>query len=92
MLRLRRRLGRPRVAVDAARIAVLRAQGHSWCAIRRETGIAQGAAPRAFYGLPKSLVASTSLILRKWPRRLSQAGLLRMPRGRPNGVQDGKPT
>ena len=68
------------------------AQGHSWCAIRRETGIAQGAAPRAFYGLPKSLVASTSLILRKWPRRLSQAGLLRMPRGRPNGVRDGKPT
>jgi hypothetical protein len=33
-----------------------------------------------------------SLILRKWPRRLSQAGLLRMPRGRPNGVRDGKPT
>src|SRR5579863_4493679 len=34
-----RKLGRPRVTVDAARIAVLRAQGHSWSTICRDTGI-----------------------------------------------------
>jgi len=44
-----KRLGRPRVAVDASRIAALRAQGHSWGTIRRETGIAKGTAQRAFY-------------------------------------------
>jgi DNA invertase Pin-like site-specific DNA recombinase len=48
-----RKLGRPRVAVDGARIAALRAQGHSWGAICRETGIGKGTAQRAFYGLPK---------------------------------------
>jgi DNA invertase Pin-like site-specific DNA recombinase len=53
-----KRLGRPRVAVDGARIAALRAQGHSWGAIRRETGIfAKGTAQRAFYSLPESLVS-----------------------------------
>jgi DNA invertase Pin-like site-specific DNA recombinase len=46
-------LGRPRVAVDSARIAALRAQGHSWGTIRRETGIAKGTAQRAFYSLPQ---------------------------------------
>ena len=54
-----RRLGRPRIAVDASRIATLRALGHSLGAIRRETGIGKGTAQRAFYGLSKSLVAST---------------------------------
>jgi DNA invertase Pin-like site-specific DNA recombinase len=53
-----KRLGRPRVAVDAARIAVLRAQGRSWRTICRETGIGKGTAQRAYYGLPKSLVSS----------------------------------
>jgi len=43
--------GRPRVAVDASRIAALRSQGHSWGTIRRETGIAKGTAQRAFYSL-----------------------------------------
>jgi len=46
-----KRLGRPRVAVDGARIAALRGQGHSWGAIRRETGIGKGTAQRAFYSL-----------------------------------------
>jgi len=46
-----KRLGRPRVAVDGSRIAVLRAQGRSWDTICRETGIAKGTAQRAFYGL-----------------------------------------
>jgi DNA invertase Pin-like site-specific DNA recombinase len=46
-------LGRPRVAVDASRIAALRAQGRSWGTIRQETGITKGTAQRAFYSLPQ---------------------------------------
>jgi DNA invertase Pin-like site-specific DNA recombinase len=46
-------LGRPRVVVDASRIAALRAQGHSWGTIHRETGIGKGTAQRAFYSLPQ---------------------------------------
>jgi DNA invertase Pin-like site-specific DNA recombinase len=42
-----RRCGRPRVAVDAHRIASLRAQGASWSTIRRETGVSKGTAQRA---------------------------------------------
>ena len=53
-----RKLGRPRVAVDACRIATLRAQGCSWGTIHRETGIAKGTAQRAFYGLPNIPVSS----------------------------------
>jgi len=47
-------LGRPRVAVDATRIAALRAQGHSWTEVSRELGIGKGTAQRAFYSLPKN--------------------------------------
>jgi DNA invertase Pin-like site-specific DNA recombinase len=54
-----KRLGRPRIAVDAPRIATLRSQGRSWSVICQETGIGKGTAQRAFYGLSKSLVAST---------------------------------
>src|SRR5712692_6121358 len=50
-----RRLGRPRVTVDAARIASLRAQGRSWREITRETGISKGSAQRALSGLPKNV-------------------------------------
>ena len=49
-----RRLGRPRVIVDASRIALLRSQGHSWAEIGAETGISKGTAQRAVVGLPKS--------------------------------------
>jgi len=49
-----KRLGRPRVAVDVTRIAVLRAQGHSWARISKELGIGKGTAQRAFYSLPKN--------------------------------------
>src|SRR5215470_7859626 len=42
-----KRLGRPRVIVDSARIALLRAQGHSWSKICNETGIGKGTAQRA---------------------------------------------
>jgi DNA invertase Pin-like site-specific DNA recombinase len=48
-----RRLGRPRVIVDAARIASLRSQGLSWAQIKAELGVSKGTAQRAFAGLPK---------------------------------------
>jgi DNA invertase Pin-like site-specific DNA recombinase len=54
-------LGRPRVAVEASRVALLRQQGRSWAEITQETGISKGTAQRAVAGLPTNLVASTSL-------------------------------
>ena len=47
------RLGRPKVIVDAARIANLRAQRRSWCEISKELGIGKGTAQRAVARLPK---------------------------------------
>jgi len=52
-----KRLGRPRLAVDARRIAVLRAQGHSWRAIASELG----ASERSVRRCGKYPVASDSL-------------------------------
>jgi DNA invertase Pin-like site-specific DNA recombinase len=49
----RRRLGRPRVIVDASKIASLRAQGRSWAQIVVETGASKGTAQRALVGVPK---------------------------------------
>jgi len=43
-----KRLGRPRITVDASRIAILRAQGHSWAAVSSELGIGKGTAQRTF--------------------------------------------
>jgi DNA invertase Pin-like site-specific DNA recombinase len=48
-----RRLGRPRVIVDAPRIVELRAQGRSWAQIKDEMGVSKGTAQRALVGLPK---------------------------------------
>lgn len=48
-----KRLGRPRVVVDASRIAFLRVQGRSWAEIGTETGISKGTAQRALASLPK---------------------------------------
>ena len=48
-----KRLGRPRVIVDASRIAAIRAQGRSWAAIKAEVGVSKGTAQRAVAGLPK---------------------------------------
>ena len=50
-----KRLGRPRVVVDAERIAALREQAQSWAQIERETGISKGTAQRALASLPKNL-------------------------------------
>ncbi len=47
-----KRLGRPRVIVDAARIADLRSQGRSWREICAATGLTKGTAQRAAYSLP----------------------------------------
>ena len=46
-----RRLGRPRVALDAARIAALRAQGRSWREIARLVGTNTASARRAVPGM-----------------------------------------
>jgi len=53
-------IGRPKTAVDAPRIALLRHQGRSWAEITRETGISKGTAQRAVAGLPKMVVAEAS--------------------------------
>src|SRR5450759_151153 len=42
-----KRLGRPRVIVDASRVASLRAQGRSWSQITDEIGVSKGTAQRA---------------------------------------------
>ncbi len=44
-----KRLGRPRVIVDAGRISVLRASGSSWSEIAQQTGWTKGTVQRAFY-------------------------------------------
>jgi DNA invertase Pin-like site-specific DNA recombinase len=49
-----KRLGRPRVVVDGARVRALRAEGYSWREITAETGISKGSAQRAFCSLPKN--------------------------------------
>ena len=48
-----KKLGRPRVAVNAVRIGQLRRQGASWSEVCDETGLSAGTAKRAFYGLSK---------------------------------------
>jgi DNA invertase Pin-like site-specific DNA recombinase len=47
-------LGRPRVAVDAAKIGRLRVAGASWATICDETRLSKGTAQRAYYSLPKN--------------------------------------
>ncbi|MFZ0461091.1 MAG: recombinase family protein [Candidatus Acidiferrales bacterium] len=46
-----KRLGRPRIAVDAAEIARLRASGASWPTVARELGVSVGTAYQAARGL-----------------------------------------
>jgi DNA invertase Pin-like site-specific DNA recombinase len=50
-----KRLGRPPVAVDAARISALREGGRSWREITTQMRISKGSAQRAFWGLPKNV-------------------------------------
>ncbi len=48
-----RRLGRPRVAVDRAKVAALRRAGASWEAIGARLGVSPSSAWRAYRGFPK---------------------------------------
>jgi len=50
-----RQLGRPKVVVDAVRIATLRNSGASWRIICKQMGLTKGTAQRAFYSLPKNV-------------------------------------
>jgi DNA invertase Pin-like site-specific DNA recombinase len=56
-----RRLGRPKVSIDSARIVALRRVGRSWSEIATETGWTKGTVQRAFYrqnacpSLPKNV-------------------------------------
>lgn len=45
-----KRLGRPKVGVDAVKIAALRRAGRSWSEIAKETGWTKGTVQRATYG------------------------------------------
>ncbi len=49
-----RKLGRPHITVDTARIAMLRGQGCSWATICHQTGLSKGTAQRAVHTLPKN--------------------------------------
>jgi DNA invertase Pin-like site-specific DNA recombinase len=49
-----KRLGRPRITVDAVQIARLRASGASWQQIAHRMGIGVGTAVRAFQSIPKT--------------------------------------
>jgi DNA invertase Pin-like site-specific DNA recombinase len=53
-----KRLGRPRVAVDAVKIAALRAQGRSWPQIARELGISVGTAFQTAQRLSKKVLGA----------------------------------
>ena len=48
------KLGRPRVSVDAARVAALRNSGASWSTIAAQLRLSAGTAKRAYYGLSKN--------------------------------------
>jgi putative DNA-invertase from lambdoid prophage Rac len=45
-----KRLGRPKISVDYAKIAALRRAGRSWSEIAKQTGWTKGTVQRAFYG------------------------------------------
>jgi DNA invertase Pin-like site-specific DNA recombinase len=53
-----KRLGRPRVAVDAARIGRLRAQGLSWASIATELGVGEGTVRRLAHASAKNPIGA----------------------------------
>jgi len=55
-----KRLGRPRVAVDATRIGRLRAQGLSWEKIAEQLGIGEGTVYRLAHASAKNLTGSAA--------------------------------
>ena len=56
------RLGRPRVVVDARRIAALRSEGLSWAKIAERLGIGEGTAYRIAQASAKNLLATAPAI------------------------------
>ena len=65
-----KRLGRPQIGMDSARIAVLRHAGRSWSEIAKQTGWTKGTVQRAIYaqksrpGLPKKVQRSFGQAIR----------------------------
>jgi hypothetical protein len=57
-----KRLGRPRVVVDAAKIAALRASGASWRIVCEKTGLTKGTAQRGLRSLHKNLALPKKII------------------------------
>jgi DNA invertase Pin-like site-specific DNA recombinase len=49
-----KRIGRPKVIVNASKVRALREAGRSWSEICRETGLTKGTAQRSVSGLPKN--------------------------------------
>ena len=47
-----KKFGRPRVKIDAVRVAELRNEGLSWSQVCQRLKLSKGTAQRAFYGLP----------------------------------------
>lgn len=56
-----KRLGRPRVHVDAARIATLRAAGASWAAIAKQLSLGEGTVRRAALASAKNPAAADTI-------------------------------
>jgi len=56
-------LGRPRVVVDASKIAAMRGHGLSWAQIQAELRVSKGTAQRAFASIPKK-------VLLQYPRKI----------------------
>jgi DNA invertase Pin-like site-specific DNA recombinase len=56
-----KRLGRPRVFVNAQKIADLRERGYSWAKIVAETGVSMGSAQRSLASLPKNPLEATAV-------------------------------
>jgi DNA invertase Pin-like site-specific DNA recombinase len=52
-----KRFGRPRVEIDAARVAALRSQGLSWSQVCRTLNVSKGSAPRSLARLPHKTTA-----------------------------------
>ncbi|HEV2386778.1 MAG TPA: recombinase family protein [Candidatus Acidoferrales bacterium] len=67
-----KRLGRPRVVVDALEIARLRTSGASWSEITAKLGVSKGTAQRAAASLPKNPAAN---ILPTIPAEAARASL-----------------
>ena len=56
-----KQLGRPRVFADESKIAILRAQGHSWVKIGKELGLGEGTVRRAALKSAKNLSTEVSV-------------------------------